>query len=59
MINSNEHMCLLQGFPDQTYDTWEVVGPSAYCGGLWIAALAATSAMAKALQLETEQVCAT
>jgi uncharacterized protein (DUF608 family) len=36
-----------------------VVGPSAYCGGLWIAALAATSAMAKALQLDTEQVCAT
>ena len=43
------------GFPDQTYDTWDVVGPSAYCGGLWIAALAATAAMAKALQLDGEQ----
>ncbi|OXU32049.1 hypothetical protein TSAR_002854 [Trichomalopsis sarcophagae] len=27
------------GFPDQTYDCWVMSGPSAYCGGLWIAAL--------------------
>lgn len=37
------------GFPDQTYDTWTVHGISAYCGGLWIAALQAASAMADKL----------
>ncbi|KAJ6704551.1 BILE ACID BETA-GLUCOSIDASE-RELATED [Salix viminalis] len=34
------------GFPDQTYDTWSLSGVSAYCGGLWVAALQATSALA-------------
>lgn len=34
------------GFPDQTYDTWSVHGVSAYCGGLWLAALQAAAAMA-------------
>jgi non-lysosomal glucosylceramidase len=29
------------GDPDQTYDTWPMSGPSAYCGGLWLAALRA------------------
>ncbi len=29
------------GAPDQTYDDWELRGISAYCGGLWIAALEA------------------
>uniref|UniRef100_A0A0D6QSI8 Non-lysosomal glucosylceramidase n=1 Tax=Araucaria cunninghamii TaxID=56994 RepID=A0A0D6QSI8_ARACU len=37
------------GFPDQTYDTWTVHGVSAYCGGLWIAALQAATAMAEKL----------
>lgn len=35
------------GLPDQTYDTWPMQGPSAYCGGLWIAALEAARAMAR------------
>ncbi|XP_012077148.1 non-lysosomal glucosylceramidase isoform X2 [Jatropha curcas] len=35
-----------EGFPDQTYDAWSVTGVSAYCGGLWVAALQATSALA-------------
>ncbi|KAL4302233.1 hypothetical protein GQ457_10G022510 [Hibiscus cannabinus] len=35
-----------EGFPDQTYDTWSVSGISAYCGGLWVAALQAASALA-------------
>jgi len=34
---------------DQTYDTWPMRGPSAYGGGLWLAALAATEAMARRL----------
>ncbi|BFI11966.1 non-lysosomal glucosylceramidase [Marchantia polymorpha subsp. ruderalis] len=35
------------GFPDQTYDTWSVHGVSAYCGGLWVAALQAAASMAE------------
>ncbi len=38
-----------EGFPDQTYDTWTAEGPSAYCGGLWIACLSAAAAMADEL----------
>ncbi|KAL5542560.1 hypothetical protein UlMin_010270, partial [Ulmus minor] len=41
------------GFPDQTYDTWTVHGVSAYCGGLWLAALQAAASMA--LQLGDKQ----
>jgi non-lysosomal glucosylceramidase len=29
-----------EGFADSTYDNWVTNGPSAYCGGLWISALA-------------------
>lgn len=35
-----------EGFPDQTYDTWSVSGPGAYCAGLWLACLSAAAAMA-------------
>ncbi len=34
------------GIPDQTFDTWPMKGASAYCGGLWLAALAAAQRMA-------------
>jgi non-lysosomal glucosylceramidase len=37
------------GAPDQTFDDWQLKGISAYCGGLWIAALEAAIAMAKIL----------
>ena len=38
------------GFPDQTYDTaWHMSGLSAYCGGLWLAAVSAMAEMAKVL----------
>ncbi|MBZ5664930.1 MAG: glucosylceramidase [Acidobacteriia bacterium] len=37
------------GFPDQTYDVWVVRGESAYCGGLWLAALRAAEEIAKTL----------
>lgn len=36
-----------EGFPDMTYDAWTVTGVSSYCGGLWVAALQAASAMAR------------
>lgn len=32
--------------PDQTFDTWVMDGPSAYCGGLWLAALQCITVMA-------------
>ena len=38
------------GFPDQTYDTWKVKGPSAYTGGLWLASLLAASQIAGLLE---------
>lgn len=37
------------GYPDQTYDVWVVRGASAYCGGLWLAALRAAEEIAKDL----------
>ncbi len=37
------------GAPDQTYDDWELRGISAYCGGLWIAALEAAVAIGEIL----------
>jgi len=37
------------GAPDQTFDDWQLRGISAYCGGLWLAALAAAIAMGEIL----------
>jgi non-lysosomal glucosylceramidase len=37
------------GYPDQTYDEWVVRGESAYCGGLWLAALRAAEEMGRLL----------
>jgi non-lysosomal glucosylceramidase len=37
------------GFPDQTYDDWVARGESAYSGGLYLAALRATAAIARKL----------
>jgi non-lysosomal glucosylceramidase len=37
------------GYPDQTYDSWVVRGVSAYCGGLWLAALRASEETGRAL----------
>ncbi len=38
------------GAPDQTFDDWRLQGISAYCGGLWIAALEAAIAIAQILE---------
>ncbi|XP_044300731.1 non-lysosomal glucosylceramidase [Varanus komodoensis] len=35
------------GFADQTYDAWVVTGASAYCGGLWLAAVCVMCRMAE------------
>jgi non-lysosomal glucosylceramidase len=37
------------GAPDQTFDDWRLQGISAYCGGLWIAALEAAIAIGQLL----------
>jgi len=37
------------GAPDQTFDDWRLQGVSAYCGGLWLAALAAAIAIGQTL----------
>ena len=37
------------GAPDQTFDSWVMEGPSAYCGGLWLAALACMQVPSSAL----------
>uniref|UniRef100_A0A914Z6B5 Non-lysosomal glucosylceramidase n=1 Tax=Panagrolaimus superbus TaxID=310955 RepID=A0A914Z6B5_9BILA len=38
------------GLADQTYDAWRMVGVSAYCGSLWLAALKVSTEMAKDLE---------
>ncbi|CAG4974270.1 unnamed protein product [Parnassius apollo] len=44
-----------RGFPDQTYDAWVMTGPSAYCGGLWIAAISSVCSMANILGFEDDE----
>jgi non-lysosomal glucosylceramidase len=39
-----------EGYPDQTYDVWTMKGESAYCGGLYLAALRAGEEMAKLMR---------
>ncbi|BAT54750.1 hypothetical protein NOS3756_37230 [Nostoc sp. NIES-3756] len=43
------------GAPDQTFDDWRLQGVSAYCGGLWLAALEAAIAISDIL-LQNHQV---
>lgn len=38
------------GAPDQTFDDWRLQGISAYCGGLWLAALEAAIAIGQAIE---------
>jgi non-lysosomal glucosylceramidase len=44
------------GAPDQTFDDWRLQGISAYCGGLWIAALEAAIAMGQILLTQSPQL---
>uniref|UniRef100_A0AAR2LAB5 Non-lysosomal glucosylceramidase n=1 Tax=Pygocentrus nattereri TaxID=42514 RepID=A0AAR2LAB5_PYGNA len=41
------------GYADQTYDGWTVTGPSAYCGGLWIASVCVMCKMAQLLKRDS------
>jgi non-lysosomal glucosylceramidase len=47
------------GAPDQTFDDWKLQGVSAYCGGLWLAALEAAIAIGKILLNNVETLHAT
>jgi len=38
------------GAPDQTFDDWQLRGISAYCGGLWLAALESAIAIGEVLE---------
>jgi non-lysosomal glucosylceramidase len=42
------------GAPDQTFDDWRLLGVSAYCGGLWLAALQAAIAICEVLKNHTD-----
>ncbi|XP_041043261.1 non-lysosomal glucosylceramidase isoform X3 [Carcharodon carcharias] len=42
------------GYADQTYDGWAVTGPSAYCGGLWLASVCVMCKMAEILKIDEE-----
>lgn len=42
------------GAPDQTFDDWRLQGVSAYCGGLWLAALQAAIAIGTILKVADE-----
>nr|XP_045601702.1 non-lysosomal glucosylceramidase-like [Procambarus clarkii] len=45
-----------EGEADQTYDSWIMHGPSAYCSSLWVAALAVMVEMAVKLNDESEEI---
>lgn len=44
------------GAPDQTFDDWRLLGVSAYCGGLWLAALEAAIAIGTILKIADETI---
>ncbi len=44
------------GAPDQTFDDWRLDGISAYCGGLWLAALEAAIAIGRYLAENTSDI---
>ena len=44
------------GAPDQTFDDWRLQGVSAYCGGLWLAALEAAIAIGEVLLSREVQI---
>jgi non-lysosomal glucosylceramidase len=45
----NDGMIENSGAPDQTFDDWRLQGISAYCGGLWLAALEAAVSIGQIL----------
>ena len=44
------------GAPDQTFDDWQMRGISAYCGGLWLAALESAIAIGEILEDAAPQI---
>ncbi|XP_078484409.1 non-lysosomal glucosylceramidase [Ciona intestinalis] len=52
----NDGLIENSGAADQTFDGWCVTGPSAYCGGLWLAALRCMEEAADILHEKDDQV---
>uniref|UniRef100_H2YFL2 Glucosylceramidase n=1 Tax=Ciona savignyi TaxID=51511 RepID=H2YFL2_CIOSA len=52
----NDGLIENSGAADQTFDGWCVTGPSAYCGGLWLAALRCMEAAAELLGHKEDEV---
>ncbi|KAG1650766.1 Non-lysosomal glucosylceramidase [Nymphon striatum] len=50
----NDGLIENDGCADQTFDTWIMSGTSAYCGGLWLAALDATIKMSHILKVKKD-----
>jgi len=50
--NDGDGLIENSGWPDQTFDSWVMTGPSAYCGGLYLAALNAMSELDSSNQKE-------
>ncbi|KAH9503274.1 Non-lysosomal glucosylceramidase [Bulinus truncatus] len=44
------------GFADQTFDAWDMTGASAYCGGMWLAALRMMVSMAEELNEQEDKL---
>uniref|UniRef100_A0A6A7G381 Non-lysosomal glucosylceramidase-like n=2 Tax=Hirondellea gigas TaxID=1518452 RepID=A0A6A7G381_9CRUS len=44
-----------EGYPDQTFDSWTMHGPSAYCSSLWVASLCCMEEMASDMSDEQQQ----
>lgn len=44
------------GSPDQTFDTWVMTGPSAYCAGMWLTALHLMKVMANILGRNEDEI---
>ncbi len=50
----NDGLIENDGIPDQTFDNVPMAGVSAYCGGLWLAAMRATADLANRMGDETQ-----
>ena len=53
----NDGMIENGGYADQTYDTWTATGTSAYCGGLWLAAIRVCVSLVCVCAYDVQNIC--
>ncbi|KAK0411790.1 hypothetical protein QR680_005848 [Steinernema hermaphroditum] len=53
--SDGDRMIENSGTADQTYDIWRMTGTSAYCGGLWLAAVFCAARVAEILEKEDDR----